>query len=251
MVRGFGLLLGLVLLGRASAQDTEIPLEIQGADVRTVKVDKIIVTKVDRLLVNGAFKLKAPAGGILYQWQYPSNWTVVRKGPVLEVVTAMKGYHTVTAEYAVVDFDKRTVDTKYATISFDVGEITPPPPPPKPPDPPVPPLPDTPLSRAIREVLLVETAADLARLGDLVDVYRKGAAAALEARVGNAKALNDLIRSSREARIGSALPNARAVINQYLTSIFNSTAPFTDESRKTCRDALIAVADALQKAGGV
>jgi len=149
-------LFGLMFVAAALACGQEsVPVEITG-DTKKVQVDRVVVVKEDRLVVNGPFSLKAPTGGILYQWQHPAGWDVLRKGNVLEVKSATKGHVTVAVEFAVVDFDKRLVVTKFGSVSFDVGEVTPPDPP-KPPEPPVPPIP----VGALRVIFVAESGSKL------------------------------------------------------------------------------------------
>lgn len=117
----------------APAQDT---LEIKG-DTVTVKVDRVVVVKEDLLLVRSLpFEVKAPPGGFGYVWTTPAGWVTSKKANVLEVKTAPKGAVTVGVEWYVVDFDKRVVQNKFASVTFAVGDV---PPGPKPdPDPPIP-----------------------------------------------------------------------------------------------------------------
>lgn len=131
----------LLLLNFTSlAYGQDVPLELSG-DVAKVKVDKIVVIQEDRTLVKSftprPLLVKAPEGGILYQWQYPAGVVAVRKANVLEIKSAPKGPLTVAVEWAIVDFDKKLVTTKFGQVAFDVGDVTPP----IPPVPPVPPEP--------------------------------------------------------------------------------------------------------------
>jgi hypothetical protein len=147
------IVLGALLVSPAPAQD--VPLELKG-DVATVKVAKVITVFEDRTVVKSfPFTVSAPKGGILYQWQYSAGVDAIKKGNVLEIKAAPKGTLTIAVEYAQVDFDKRTVDTQFGSLTFDVGDVTPPRPP-TPPDPPTPPAP-IPLS-GLRVLILYDQA---------------------------------------------------------------------------------------------
>lgn len=113
----------------------DVPLELKG-DVVVVKVDKVIVVKEDRTVVRSLpFSVVAPAGGLLYSWDYPSTWAARRKANVLEVTSAPKGSATVSVEWPVVDFKAQTTSIKTGSVSFDVGDVTPKPDPNPKPDP--------------------------------------------------------------------------------------------------------------------
>lgn len=103
-------------VGAASAQD----LKITGQNVRVVTV------------IDGApFQVEAPKGGFGYAWTFPPSMTATRKANILEVTAAPKGTVTVSVEWYIVDFDKRTIESRASSITFAVGE---PGPGPKPPD---------------------------------------------------------------------------------------------------------------------
>lgn len=90
--------------------------------------------KVVLVVEQAPFTITAPTGGFAYQWTVPDSITATRKANSLDVTAAAKGEITVSVEWWVVDFDKRAVESKAASITFTVGEG----PAPKPPDPPMP-----------------------------------------------------------------------------------------------------------------
>jgi hypothetical protein len=117
-----------------------VPLEISGGDAKVVQVDKIVVVKEDVTLVSSfPFKVKAPAGGLIYTWQYPATVTATDENDTLEVTAAPKGNLTISVKITTVDFKAQKVSTKVGKIAFAVGEIGPAPKPepkPKPDEPP-------------------------------------------------------------------------------------------------------------------
>lgn len=95
-------------------------LKITGANVK-------VVTVID----GTPFQIEAPKGGFGYQWAFPPTITATKKANVLEITAAPKGTIVVSCEWYVVDFDKRTIESRAASATFAVGE---PGPGPKPPD---------------------------------------------------------------------------------------------------------------------
>lgn len=133
-MRSLYALLLFFVLGVAQAQQP-VPIEIKGAGVKVVKVDKVVIVKEDMTLVSSLpFTIHAPAGNLLYVWSYPQGVTARKKGEVLEITTAPKGSVTISVEMISVDFDAKKVVTKYGEVTFTVGDA-PIPPEPKPPEP--------------------------------------------------------------------------------------------------------------------
>ena len=112
-------------------------LTIKGGDAKVIQRDKIVTVKEDIILVRSMpFTVDAPSGGFGYVWQVPSGVKSVRKKNVLEVTEAAKGAVTIAVEWYVVDFTAKTITDKSASITFLIGEDSPP----KPPVDPVPPV---------------------------------------------------------------------------------------------------------------
>lgn len=144
-MRRFAAILWLVLAVPAWGQD--VSLELKG-DTATVKVDRVVVVKEDRVVVKSfPVLVVAPTDIGFYRWTYPAAVKATDKGNVLQIDSAPKGDVTVNlkVESAVIDNGKIKYVTKFADIIFSVGvpEPTPPiPPDPKPPTPePKPPVP--------------------------------------------------------------------------------------------------------------
>lgn len=126
--------------------------------VATVKVKEYIEVEVERVVAQDLpVKLTAPAGGLIYSWEWPEGWKVKRKANVLELVAAPKGQGTVAVEWPVIDFKAQTSVIKTATITFFVGDV----PQPKPPTPPTPdPTPEPPIPVGALRVIFVRESAD-------------------------------------------------------------------------------------------
>lgn len=112
-----------LLLGSAVLADTITTpggIVIDGADVKSV----IVATKFP-------VTVTAPTGGVLYQWDVPASVKTKRtKGASLVVDEAAPGETVLSVTYAVVDFEKKTVEEKTATLTFTAGGVQPPPVPP-------------------------------------------------------------------------------------------------------------------------
>ncbi len=159
-----------------------VPLEVKGGDVKTVKVDKIIVVKEDRLVVSSfPFTVQAPVGGGLYFWSYPKEVAASDQGDSLEVSFAPKGSLTVSVKCITPDWNAKKFTTTFGKVTLLVGEVppgpTPPPVPPVPPDPvPPDPKPPAPIPEAGLRVLVVYESSELSKLppAQLAIVYSKG-----------------------------------------------------------------------------
>jgi hypothetical protein len=119
----------------------DLKLEVKG-DVKTVKVDKVIIVQEDRTVVSAPpFSVVAPSGGMLYHWSYPTTAVVVDRGDTLEVKSFPNGVFTANVKVTTVDWDAKKFLTKFGELSVNVGGIAPTPKPdpvdPKP-DPPSP-----------------------------------------------------------------------------------------------------------------
>lgn len=131
--------LAAVILAFAGLALADIPLEVKGPDVRVVKVDKVIVVKEDRTVVNVPFAVHAPPGGGLYFWSYPPGVVAADRGDSLQVTAAPKGDVTITVKAisAKLDKDGRFLGfaTELGSVAFSVGEAKPKPDPKPDPDP--------------------------------------------------------------------------------------------------------------------
>jgi hypothetical protein len=163
-------------------------LTIDGGNNKVVSVDQIIVTKVDKILVQSLpFTVKAPPGAFDYRWSYPATVSVLDMGDTLKVTAAPKGSVTVGVVIKTIDFDKKKVDSKFSELSFLVGEVPVPipvPPEPKPPEP-KPPEP-TPV-KSFRVVFIYESSKTLT---------------AKENSVMNAKVVRDWLGANTTAESG-------------------------------------------------
>lgn len=132
-------------------------LELKG-DVAVVKVDRIITVKEDRTVVRSftpALDIFAVKGAAGYWWSVPAGMTAADLGDTLRVTAAAKGEYTVGVKALVIDFDKKTTETKAASVTFIVGDNPLPPVPPPPPIPPPDPKPPAPIPADKLHVMLV------------------------------------------------------------------------------------------------
>jgi hypothetical protein len=165
----FAFLLASVTL----AQD--VPLTIAGGDVKIVKIDQVTIVKVDRTIVTSfPFDVKAPTGGGLYFWSFPSGVSAVDLGETLKVTAAPKGDLTIGVKIVSADWEAKKFLTKFGSLSFSVGtEPVPPPPPPKDKEPPTQPSslyflivrPDGPASPAFSKIMADPAWAELTKAG--------------------------------------------------------------------------------------
>lgn len=143
----------------------EVPLSVKGGDVKTVKVDRVIVVKEDRLVVSSfPFVVTAPPGGGLYFWSYPKDVSATDKGDTLEITAAPKGLVTVSVKSIEPDWNNKKFVTRFGTVTFSVGEVSPTPPVPPGPTPPDPPPTPSPIPEAGFRVLIVYESAELGKL---------------------------------------------------------------------------------------
>lgn len=157
----------LLLAGPVFGQD----ISVSGDGVRVVKVDKVIVIKEDATVAQSfPVYFEAPKGGILYAWSVPQGVTFTKASNKLTVNSAPKGLLTVGVDWAIIDFDKKTIDSKSATASVTVGDVPNPKPDPKPDS-------SAPIPLAGYRVLFIEESADRAQL--TIDQFNamRGAAA--------------------------------------------------------------------------
>lgn len=135
-------------------------LSLKGDGVKVVKVDKIIVVKEDAtVIVSFPFTITAPDGAGLYFWTFPPGIQAADKGNVLEVLAGAKGPVTVSSKSIYPDLDKdgkfKGFVTKFASVSFSIGDS----PGPVPPGPtPAPPEPIPAPTQKLRIVVIEETA---------------------------------------------------------------------------------------------
>lgn len=125
-------------------------LEVSGPGVQVVKVDKVIIVKEDRTVVQSfPFTITAPPGAMLYNWSFNPPVQGNDLASQFEVTSAPKGPLNVIVKMVTldlqIDWDKRTskqvFNTNIGRTSFDVGAVSPVViPPVKPVDPPVKPV---------------------------------------------------------------------------------------------------------------
>jgi hypothetical protein len=141
-------LVALALLGLTQlAFGQDIPLEVKGAGVKVVKIDKIVIVKEDRTVVSVlpfTVSVAKPNQKAIYSWLLPDGVRgIKRPNGQYEIVIAPKGDTVIQVEEIGPDLDKdgRFIGfvTKLGSVSFSVGDmpgpVPPPPPPPPPPEP--------------------------------------------------------------------------------------------------------------------
>lgn len=113
----------------------ELVLKVDEA--KKIKVDKVVVTKVDALQIEKfPFTITAPPKAISYKWVYPKDVEVEDDGDELHILSAPKGLLTVKVSGSWIDFDNKETLRKRGSVSLYVGDVDPPKPPdPKPPGP--------------------------------------------------------------------------------------------------------------------
>lgn len=185
-------------------------LKVEGS-TSVVKVDRQITISEDLLVVNKfPFTIKAAPGGFLYSFSYPASFESVKKANTLVVSKGPNGRTTFSAEWAVVDFDRKTVDIKTASVEFSVGAPDPKPPDPKPPDV----EPTDLIWPSLKAAWLADPsptkAADKDRLAGL---FAQSAIKANDPTITKALQLKNIVRDARISLMGERLPDVRKVIN--------------------------------------
>lgn len=155
----FMLLLVAVTWARCpEARAQAVHLDVQGAGVKVVQVERAVIVKVDVTLVTSLpFTVKAPAGAGLYFWTYPASVTAVDEGDVLRITAAPKGELTVSVKSVQADWDAKKFVTKFGSVTFAVGDVPQP-------TPPVPPEPPGPAPVSGLRVLILEESMDRTKL---------------------------------------------------------------------------------------
>ena len=164
-------LLLVILLAATPVQAQSINLKLDGDGVKVVKVDKVIVVKEDRTVVDSfPFTVAADPGAGLYFWTFPVGVQAADQGDKIQVTSAPKGSLTISVKLISADLDKdgkfKGFVTRFGSVTFDVGGVTPPvpppvPPDPKPPDPPKPPEPPAPIPLSGLRALIVYETSDI------------------------------------------------------------------------------------------
>jgi hypothetical protein len=127
------ILTALALTAAARGQGTlhektsreDIPLEVKGAGVQTIQVDKVMTVKVDQLVIS-AFPVTviAPPGDALHFWTCPAGVQAVDRGNRLEITAAPKGTVTVNVKSisTLIDWEKKTSRyvTRFGSVTFQV-----------------------------------------------------------------------------------------------------------------------------------
>jgi hypothetical protein len=192
-------------------------LHITGGDAITVKVDKVVIVKEDRLVVRALpFKLVASAGGADYRWTIPAGVTATEADDALTVTAAPKGEFTVSCRILVVDFEQKATKRTIESLTFNVGDVGPTPPPPPPPPTP------SPLQKVLQVAYDVETdpakAANVLKFADILE----GSVAAAKAG-GRVKTAGDFVMLTKQATdlaIGpAAIPGIRKSVGNYLQTV--------------------------------
>lgn len=125
----------------ASPADEKLTIE---GPVEIQQREKQIIVKEDvECIKTFPFNIKAPNGGLFYQWTVPAGVQAEKRGNVLKVTAAPNGPLTISAEWAVIaiDWDKKTysTETKFGSYTVNVGDLQKTVPPPPKVDPPPPP----------------------------------------------------------------------------------------------------------------
>lgn len=151
------------VMAQAPAPSADVPLEVKGDTVK-VQVDRVIVVKEERLLVRSLpFTIHAAAKADLYFWSFPPSVHALDKGDKLEVISAPKGQLVIGVKVVTAVWKEQRYDTRFGSVSLDVGEVTPTPVPPgpTPPDPgPKPP----PIPTGGLRVLFIRESADTGKM---------------------------------------------------------------------------------------
>lgn len=220
------LALAVLLIAGGFARAQDVALEIKGGNTVTVMIDRIVVTKEPRLVVQ-SFPVSISAGSAaksLFFWTYPATVTAVEKARgVLEITAAPKGDLTIGVK--AISYDKAADDfvERHGTITFSIGEVGPVPPPPHPP----PPLPSA-LQQALQAAYALDAdpdkASKVAALADLLGnavAYARG-----NGTINTAPAFAAYVHSTADAHKGigpGAIPKTRAAIGVYLNSVLPRT----------------------------
>jgi hypothetical protein len=220
-MKRFAILL-LLLAGSFAHGQGPVPITIEGGDVQTVKVSKVVTTYIDQSLVTSfPFKLKAPEGGAAYWWTLPLGVKGTEANEVLTITAAPKGDVTIGIKILVVDFEKKKVFNETGTLTFAVGSVTP-----IPPDPiPVPPGPaPTPLTATFQVAYNADLDPDKAvKLAKYIDILDNAVTVAKAS--GKVKTAGDFtlgVHAAVESVVGpkaTAIPNTRAAVSAYLQTV--------------------------------
>lgn len=124
---GVVLLLACVARGQDAA-----PLILKG-QFDLVKVTRFVPVIEEREAIK-AFPctVEAPANAIRPVWTVPAGVSWSAKGRVLTITAAPKGEITITAEWSVIDFEKKTITDQIGSKTFLIGDAPQPPPTPSP-----------------------------------------------------------------------------------------------------------------------
>lgn len=211
----------------AFGQDTQ--LHITGGDSVVVKIDKVVIVKEDRLVVRSLpFKVNATPGAADYRWSFPAGVTATESDDVLNVTAAPKGEITVSCRVLVVDFDAKATKRTTQSLTFNVGDVTPPVPPP-PPIPPIPPVPSA-LQQSLQAAYTADADPDGGpKIAALADVLANAVATAkASGKITTAPAFAAYVHQACELhpQIGpGALPKTRAAVGVYLNANLIRTGP--------------------------
>lgn len=266
----------LLSAGFALAQQATIPLDIRGGDVKVVKVDKVIVVKVDLTVVSSTpFTISAPPGAGLYFWTLPAGVSGTDKGDTYEIASAPSGQITISVKAIAPNLDKdgrfTGFKTEFGSVTFAMGGVPAPPvvppvtPPDIPPDVPpiVPPPPVIPPGPPLTQ-LESDVAAAYAKDTDVGrDAFRKQYAALFRQGIPYANDPSIATSGGLYAKLAGAetvldktgdlpkkcLPNTKAVVRAELrrTLELNPLVQFTQVSRDNSAATLLRIAVALEK----
>lgn len=144
-----------LLLTVSQVRSQDISLEVKGAGVKQIKVDRIVIVQEDKTLVTSfPFTISAPSGTGICFWQYPPGVVAIDRNDKLEIKSAPTGELTISVKCLTADWDKKILITKFGQVTFLVGDV---PPGPKPPEPKPPePKPPTPAT-GLRVLMVGET----------------------------------------------------------------------------------------------
>lgn len=224
------LILALLAAMLARADD----LTVNG-DTGMVEVERQIVVKEKLTLAKKLpVTINAPAGGFGYSWDVPSTVKANQKKDVLEIIEG-RGVVTIGLKWTMIDFEKKTVTDKSASITLVLIEVKPP-------------EPTDPLYSELRKLFDADSAADkAATVQKLAGAYRYAAQATQDKAVTTIGVLVDALTNYLKSIDGKSLSALRERIGAELEKTLPlDDGPLTDTLRKSIGDAYTRIATLLE-----